>query len=763
MRILLMLGALLLAASSSFSQNIFIKYDETCMDRYEYQLGANKSGKGFITYHVKLDNGAKVILEVGPESIRNRKRLPKGVKSCKNAGFGQPMVDRINSKQLKVYMVRKVGKRYNFSPVGLAAYVQEVNGAISYRTKSYNFDYDRNKNTTGQDLANSSSNSEVYLEGTSPYVCNSSYMFRKIPRLVCYAYTDIIYIPEVGIVEERTGRTVEEAEKNKLKLMAINGQPFEQYYANVVCPRPQVSEPAVVMAPPTQPAEPAFVPTEFTDKTPTVSYGWIARNQPEVLTERTPQANSILLDKIGERRVEFVQADPEYGVIALANNNAPQSFEFTEKVAVNPCEAPKSTGVHVVQREETLYGISRLYGASVDQLRVWNKLGNQDLIYPCMQLYIIPPSTFNPTVAQVEEPKGDCAETSFAGIHIVQKGETLYGIGRQYGLSISDLRKWNNLDNINQLSPCMRVATAQPEQVLPVTNPAPNTAAEPITVTTAPSNAPTFDDLAAKGIEVPGVAVVRPGETLYQIARANNLNVNDLRSWNKLRSDVLTPGQVLYTAAPDTTPQPYEQTQGRIDSGVKANAVIVKPGESLYTIAVANNVTIQNLRDWNNLSSDVLKSGQVLFITAPETEVVTTTTSNFVTVKKGETLYQIAQDNNLTVANLRAWNNLKSDQLKPGQIIYIVAPSVPQSFDQTVPLTTDKNVKVTCLESSRPGVHVVQPGETLYKISQIHKLTVQQLQGWNRLQAGDVLEPCTKLVTIAPQSVMPQSYDVTTV
>lgn len=707
MRILPMLGAFLFFASTVFSQNIFIKYDDSCMDRYEYQLGANSSGKGFITYHVKLDNGAKVILEVGPESIRNRKRLPKGVKTCKTAGFGQTMVDRINSKQLKVYIVRKDGNRYNYSPVGLAAYSTESVNEIVFRAKNYNFNYKIKESNPGQDLSNTASNSEVYLEGTSPYVCSNSYLFRKIPRLVCYAYTDIVYVPNIGIVEERTGRTVEEAEKNKLKLVSINNQPFEQYYANVVCPQPKPTEPAIVAAP--TPAQPAFVPTEFSDKTPTISYGWIARNQPETLTERAPQTNAILLDKIGERRVEFVQADPEYGLIALAEEEEPVVYEFTEKTvpvpAAQPCSVASAPGVHIVQREETLYGISRQYGASVDQLRVWNKLGNADMIHPCMQLYTIPPSTFNPTVITAPaEPQGDCVETSFPGVHIVQKGETLYAIGRQYGLSISDLRKWNDLNNVNELSPCMRIATAQPEQVLPVTNPAPNTASQPATTTPAQPSTPTFDGLVEKGIEVPGVIVVKRGETLYQIAKDNGLNVNQLRNWNKLPSDVLTPGQLLYTAPLDNTPQPYNNTIALVE-GVNPNVVIVKPGE---------------------------------------------------------TLSQIARNNNLTIDNLRDWNRLKNDILKPGQILYIIAPTAPTSYDNSVALRTDNNIKTPCLESSRPGIHVVQPGETLYEISKIHGLTVQQLQGWNRLQAGDILHPCAKLVTVAPQSTTPKSYDAST-
>lgn len=739
------------------------------MDRYEYQLGENSNGKGFISYHVKLGNGEKVILEVGPESVRNRKNLPKGVKSCKNAGFGQNMVDRINSKKLKVYIVRKNGKRYNFSPVGIASYSKETEQQISLRTKTYNFTYNRTTNTTGQDLANSASQSEVYLEGSDPYICETSYLFRKIPRLVCYAYTDIVYVPGVGVIEERTGRTVEEAKSNRLKLIRVNDQTFDQYYATVVCPAPKIQEPAIVMDTPPPPSTP--VPTEYTERSPVVSYGWIARNNPpEVFQERAPETNAILLDKIGERRIEFVPADPEYGLIAPAKEETPIEYVYTEKTVTTaiprPCGEMSAEGIHVVQREETLYGISRQYGASVDQLRVWNKLGNQDMIHPCMKLYTIPPSTFtNPTAVQATpEDLGNCAETSFPGVHIVQKGEILYAIGRKYGLGISDLRKWNDLDNVNSLSPCMRIATAQPEEVVDVT-PSPVQIID-FGTTEVDSNAPTYDDLVAKGSTVPGVYVVKRGETLYQIARANNISVENLRNWNNLGNAPLQPGQTLYTLQPaaSATPQPYNNV-----AALAPRTIVVKRGETLSDIAKQYNVAMVDLKDWNNLKNiHQLSPGQVLYIVQPAPVAYdnTLTSKNVaalapgtIMVKKGETLSDISKTYNVTMVDLKDWNNLKNiHQLSPGQILYIVQPT-PVAYTNTVPLKVDNNVKITCLESSRPGLHVVQQGETLYQIAQLHGLTLMQLKGWNNLKDKDVLTPCTKLLTRSPKGTVPTSYD----
>ncbi len=98
-------------------------------------------------------------------------------------------------------------------------------------------------------------------------------------------------------------------------------------------------------------------------------------------------------------------------------------------------------GYHIVRPHETLYSISRLYGVSVWALAAANHLANPNIIYVGQRLYIpgrgvpVPPAPpYPPTCGRY---------------HIVRYGQTLYGIGRLYGVSAWSIASANGLYNIN--------------------------------------------------------------------------------------------------------------------------------------------------------------------------------------------------------------------------------------------------------------------------------------------------------------------------
>ena len=139
---------------------------------------------------------------------------------------------------------------------------------------------------------------------------------------------------------------------------------------------------------------------------------------------------------------------------------------------------------------------------------------------------------------------------------------------------------------------------------------------------------------------------VKSGDTLWNIAKRFGLTVQELKSINNLKTNLLTIGQVLFLKR--IIPKEYEY--------------IVEVGDTLYSIAKNNNITVDKLKLLNNLNDDIIKVGQKLLVPIKD---------KVYTVQKGDTLFQIALSNNTTVEKLMDLNNLSTDILSIGQKLLV--------------------------------------------------------------------------------------------
>lgn len=251
---------------------------------------------------------------------------------------------------------------------------------------------------------------------------------------------------------------------------------------------------------------------------------------------------------------------------------------------------------------------------------------------------------------------------------------------------------------------------------------------------------------------------VRRGDVLGDIAEKYDVSIADIKKWNKMKGNSIQLGKRLKIvsnvdpALAENTKADKTKTTKQDKSIVQNDKVakqdvnttdskdeehIVKQGETLTTIAKAHRLYVADLKKWNNLKDSNIKLGDKLRLKASEEEVASTETekpSDLYVVKKGDNLIEIANNNNVTVEDLKQWNNLASTNVKVGDKLKVV-----KGLTQTVVENIKKKSRFEDLK-----MYVVQKGDSLFIISQKHKTTVAEIKKLNDLQDENI-KPGMKL------------------
>ena len=201
-------------------------------------------------------------------------------------------------------------------------------------------------------------------------------------------------------------------------------------------------------------------------------------------------------------------------------------------------------------------------------------------------------------------------------IYTVKKGDSLWKIANKYNTTVEKLKSVNNLKT-NTLSVGQKL-------VIP-------------SISVSP--------------EVSDTYIVQKGDSHWSIANKYNMTVSELKNLNNLTNNLLSIGQVLKI---------------KDSSNNGKTTYTVQKGDSLWVIANKYGITTEELKSYNNLTSNLLSIGQVLKIPQGKTS-----TENIYTVKKGDSLWTIANRYNTTVEKIKVLNNLTSNLLSIGQQLKI--------------------------------------------------------------------------------------------
>ena len=215
------------------------------------------------------------------------------------------------------------------------------------------------------------------------------------------------------------------------------------------------------------------------------------------------------------------------------------------------------------------------------------------------------------------------------------------------------------------------------------------------------------------------VYIVQPGDSLYLIAQKNNISIAEIKELNNLDSDMILVGQALLLE---------EKSSGNI-------VYIVEPGDSLYQIAIRNNTTIQKIKDLNDLKSDIIYIGQDLLIPSGDNEQAEPDDSkndNYkrYTVKAGDSLYLIAYRNDTTVEDIKNLNNLDSDMIFVDQKILVPVESKEKELPEQGELEE--------IRKDAAIAYFVHSGDSLYRIANIFNTSVDRIRQLNGLTSNSL-------------------------
>lgn len=291
---------------------------------------------------------------------------------------------------------------------------------------------------------------------------------------------------------------------------------------------------------------------------------------------------------------------------------------------------------------------------------------------------------------------------------------------------------------------------------------------------TIPTSYTNTTNTASTTVKATGTYKVVSGDTLWKIATKYGISVATLKALNNLSTDTIYVGQTLKVAGTSSSAsQSKTMTQTKTSAtttkaatttstATSSNTYTVKSGDSLWAIATKYGCSVNNLKSWNNLSSNTIHPGQKLIIkkatstvqkqaqttTAKKTQTkaaaktTNSKTNSTYTVKSGDSLWKIATNHNMSVATLKSLNHLTSDLIFVGQKLTLnTAVKAQTTTAKTTVVKTSAAKKTstkTTTTTTSSSSYTVKSGDSLWAIANKYGLTVAKLKQLNGLSSNTI-------------------------
>ena len=393
--------------------------------------------------------------------------------------------------------------------------------------------------------------------------------------------------------------------------------------------------------------------------------------------------------RVGQKLNVYVPQDLEeyYASIDKTSKIEEKAPDYTYN------EDNSSVVYHKIRRGESLGLIAEKYGVSVSSIKDWNDLtSNRIIAGKKLKIYseAVHENDYN------KEPVVNTNSNIYR--YKVKRGDTIGQIAERFNIPSHMLRTWNNLRSNKIIAgQTLKIYTSDP--VVSIVDDSNNTS------------------------ENVNYYKIRKGDTINRIAEQYGVGIDEIRDWNNLRSNKIIAGNKLkiYSNKGPHNPKRIDNVSTTKTNKGSGEVVYyeIKKGDTIGQIAEKFHVSVSNLRNWNNISGNKIIAGKTLVLYKGSSEPPKNLTSlnkgeKYHTVRRGETISQVAEKYNVAISDIKKWNNIDDTKIMTGQ-------------------------KLVIKESDNNGnFHIVARGESLYSIARQYNTSVQQLKMLNNLSDSKI-------------------------
>ena len=347
--------------------------------------------------------------------------------------------------------------------------------------------------------------------------------------------------------------------------------------------------------------------------------------------------------------------------------------------------------------------------------------------------------------------------------HKVRRGDSLSEISDKYGITMAELKKWNNLrSNKAPMGRRLKIITneAVASQDKKVTKPDTTSVKESTAI--ASKTAKIFkEEKVISYKDVVKYHKVKRGDNLGEISDKYGVSVAELKKWNKLRNNNLIAGANLKIIKNERVVtivrKEVKADKNETETPVVSNEANEKPsdfyevqkGDNLFSIAKKFNVSLEDLKKWNNLNDLNVEQGSKLALVNNDEESAkeaTNKTEVKITehvVDRGETLGIIARKYDVSISDIKDWNKIEDNNIQLGSKL-IVGKKYVVLTDTKNTQTKKENIAVN--DRDEVKLYYVKKGDSLFSIAKKYPgVSISDLKKWNgikkeRLKVGTKLK-----------------------